>query len=113
MLNDEQFNLEKTYLDQLKSYRLSEVALDYKSLGKRVSNEYIQLNDQKNLLEYIVSLDEARGKVRRPSSDEKASTIPVTGYKYLNWNFFEEFWADERDNLRVSVQSRCNKGGDQ
>lgn len=76
---------------------------------RQSANELLDWQEQISFLDYQTRVDSLR--VSRPNNDEevKAETIPLTKFDKVYWLFTGEYWIDELENLKVFVESQCNK----
>lgn len=75
------------------------------------ANELLDWQEQISFLDYETRVDSLR--VTRPPSEIifKSEPIPLTRFDRVFWIFTGEYWLDELEDLKVFVESQCEKSG--
>lgn len=106
----------KGYLEEIYALQMKKSAHDLKlkvhTKFQEVANEFLEYEEKTNLLAYEIKLDiYQRIYQDRANSREKSDGVGDDGYAkryYVLYPFQGEFWNDELDNYKVTLNDKCS-----
>lgn len=94
----------------LKDKQLQDViALKLNDQIRKTANEMLDWNEQVSFLDYQTKVDSLRLKRSDKELNYRPEAIPLITFDHLYWLYKGEMWLDELENLRVLVESKCEK----
>lgn len=98
--------LKKLYQDTEAQF-LKELKILYHPSLNFHAREFIDLNEQIKLLDYLIGLDQNLVSKKMASNTVKMDTEPKVTFQLLHWPFESEYWIDEISHYQVFVQDQC------
>ncbi len=74
-----------------------------------VANDLLESHEQISFLDYQTRVDSLRVSRPQDEVDFKPEKISLTKFDKIYWLFKGEYWIDEIEDLKVLVESQCNK----
>jgi len=111
ILTNESKSLIRSQYKEFETQLFKEVSIIYERELDSLSREFISINEQVKLLDYLIGLDKsAQSKeINAISIIDDDQISKKSSFKVLYWPFLGEYWIDETNRYQVQVENLCGE----